>query len=151
MTNEHTSLEKYTSHTLFEMVEKGLRKCYVWEVSWRLSKLQHIDPPVSLSLAAPLSSSAGLLNRGSWGPLSPLLAAGSLYSILSPTRLIPTKLNFPSHRVILLFDIHLLPVSVASAPNSTRPQSRLYPDIFDRMHLFFVWPLSRRSICYMAI
>ena len=24
MTNEHTSLEKYTSHTLFEMVAKGL-------------------------------------------------------------------------------------------------------------------------------
>ena len=24
MTNEHTSLEKYTSHTLFEMVPKGL-------------------------------------------------------------------------------------------------------------------------------
>ena len=24
MTNEHTSLEKYTSHTLFEMVVKGL-------------------------------------------------------------------------------------------------------------------------------
>ena len=29
MTNEHTSLEKYTSHTLFEMVVKGLRKGYV--------------------------------------------------------------------------------------------------------------------------
>ena len=26
MTNEHTSLEKYTSHNLFEMVAKGLRK-----------------------------------------------------------------------------------------------------------------------------
>ena len=24
MTNEHTSLEKYTSHTLFEMVAEGL-------------------------------------------------------------------------------------------------------------------------------
>ena len=44
MMNEHTSLEKYTSHTLFEMVEKRLRKGYVWEVSWRLYKLQHIDP-----------------------------------------------------------------------------------------------------------
>ena len=29
ITNEHTSLEKYTSHTLFEMVAKGLRKGYV--------------------------------------------------------------------------------------------------------------------------
>ena len=37
---------------------------------------------------------------------------------------------------------------VTSAPNSTRPQSRLYPDIFDRMHLFIDWRLGRRSICY---
>ena len=44
MKNEHTSLEKYTSHTLFEMIAKGLRKDYVWEVSWRLNKLQRIDP-----------------------------------------------------------------------------------------------------------
>ena len=43
-TNEHTSLEKYTYHTLFEMVAKGLQKSYVWEVGWRLNKLQHIDP-----------------------------------------------------------------------------------------------------------
>ena len=40
MTNEHSSLEKYTSHTLFEMAGKGC----VWEVSWRLNRLQHIDP-----------------------------------------------------------------------------------------------------------
>ena len=33
MTNKHASLEKYTSHTLFKMVAKGLRKGYVWEVS----------------------------------------------------------------------------------------------------------------------
>ena len=37
-TSKHTSLEKYTSHTLFKMVAKGLRKAYVWEVSWRLNK-----------------------------------------------------------------------------------------------------------------
>ena len=29
MTNEHSSLEKYTSHTLFDMAAKGLRKGYV--------------------------------------------------------------------------------------------------------------------------
>ena len=44
MTNKHTSLEKYTSHILFEMVAKGLRKGYVLEVSWGLNKLQHIGP-----------------------------------------------------------------------------------------------------------
>ena len=44
MTNEYTSLEKYTSHTLFKMVAKGLQKGYVLGVSWRLNKQQHIDP-----------------------------------------------------------------------------------------------------------
>ena len=38
-------------------------------------------------------------------------------------------------------------MSVAFAPNSNRPRSRLYLDIFDRMHLFLVWRLCRRSIC----
>ena len=63
---------------------------------------------------------------------SPLLGAGSLYSILSRT-------NWPClwHRVIWLFDTHLLLVDITSAPNSTHPQSRLYPDIFDQMHLLF--------------
>ena len=70
MTNEHTSLEKYTSHTLFKRV--------VWEVSWRLNRLQHIDPQVPLSLTALLSHSAGLLNWGSWGPKP---SAGSWFSL----------------------------------------------------------------------
>ena len=39
MTNEHTTLEKYTAYTLFEMVAKELWKGYEWEVSWRLNKL----------------------------------------------------------------------------------------------------------------
>ena len=66
MTNEHNSLEKYTSHTLIKMIAKGLQKGYVWEVSWRLNKLQHIDPPVPLSLSALLSRSAEVLNQGTW-------------------------------------------------------------------------------------
>ena len=37
-------------------------------------------------------------------------------------------------------------MGVTSAPNSTRPQSRLYPDIFDRMHQFLDRRLGRRSI-----
>ena len=56
----------YLSHFIWNGW-KGLWKGYVWEVSWRLNKLQHIDPPVPLSSAALLSHSAGLLNRGSWG------------------------------------------------------------------------------------
>ena len=61
MTNQHTSLEKYTSHTLFE---KGL--CVRGELE--IEQTATYWPPVSLSLAAFLSRSAGLLNRGSWGP-----------------------------------------------------------------------------------
>ena len=60
-TNEDTSLEKYTSHTFLEMVAKGLCVRHELETEQRL---QHIDPPVPLSLAALLSHSAGLLNRG---------------------------------------------------------------------------------------
>ena len=45
--NGHSSLEKCTSHTLFEMVAKGLRKGYVSEVSWRLNKDYNILTPSS--------------------------------------------------------------------------------------------------------
>ena len=66
MTNEHTSLEKYTSHTLFKRVAKGLR------VRGELETEQTATywPPVPLSLAALFFCSAGLLNRGSWGPIA---------------------------------------------------------------------------------
>ena len=147
MTNEHTSLEKYTSHTLFS---KWLRKGYVWEVSWRLNKLQHIDPQNSSVFSSTSFSFCWAAQSEVLRAHSPLLGAGSLYSILSPTNWLQTSTNrtclWP--RVISLFDIHLLPVSLTFAPNSTRPRSRLYPDIFDRMHLFLDWRLGRRSICY---
>ena len=88
MTNEHTSLEKYTSHTLFS---KGLRKgCdrvnvgYVWEVSWRRRETATYWPQVPLTIATLLPHSAGLLNRGPEGP-SPLSGTGSHPRILSPT------------------------------------------------------------------
>ena len=96
MTNEHTSLEKYTSHTLFERVGKGLRKGYVWEVSWRLNKLQHIDPSSfvfsSTSFSFCWAAQSGVLRAH-----NPLLGAGSLYSILSPPKLTPT--NWTSCRI----------------------------------------------------
>ena len=66
ITNEDTSLEKYTSHTLFEIVAKGL--CARGELV--TEKTATYWSPVPLSLAALLSRSAGLLNRGSWGPIA---------------------------------------------------------------------------------
>ena len=135
---------KYTSHTSFEMVAKGLRKGYVWEVSWRLNIL---TPSFfvfsSTSFLFCWAAQSGVLRAH-----SPLLGAGSLYSILSPTRLTLTHLNCLSHRVISLFNTNLLLVGVTFAPNSTRPQSRLYPDIFAWMPLFYDWQLGRRSTCY---
>ena len=88
MMNEHTSLEKYTSHTLFERVAKGL--CVRGELETEQTATYWSQVP--LSFAALLSHSAGLLNQGSWGPI-PLLGAGSLYSILSPTNWL--QLNEP--------------------------------------------------------
>ena len=72
MTNEHTSLEKYTSHTLFEMVAKGL--CVRGELETEQTATYW--PPVPLSLAALLSRPAGLLNRGSgcWFSLQHLIS-----------------------------------------------------------------------------
>ena len=66
MTNEHTFLEKYTSHTLFEMVAKGL--CVRGDLETKQTAIYW--PPVPLSLAALFSCSAGLHNRGSWVPIS---------------------------------------------------------------------------------
>ena len=58
----------YVSHFIRNSWER-LRKGYVWEMSWILNKTATYWPPVPLSLAALLSCSAGLLNRGSWGPI----------------------------------------------------------------------------------
>ena len=66
MTNEHPSSEKYTSHTLFERVAKGL--CVRGELETEQTATYW--PPVSLSLAELLFRSAGLLNPESWGPIA---------------------------------------------------------------------------------
>ena len=101
--------------TLFERVQKGYSKVLQWEGVGDWTELQHIDPPYSYGhncVSFPFSwaaqpgawepslsgtwssfqhllsnwSDLQLLNRGSWGP--PLLGAGFLYHILSPTGLI---------------------------------------------------------------
>ena len=106
-TSGHSSLEKYTSHFIWKG-SKGLLKvllCERWVGDW--TELQLIDPhsyghnsvfflccstgglgaqplwDMVLILASSLQLQLQLLNRGAWG--LPLLGAGSLYSILSPT------------------------------------------------------------------
>ena len=129
------------------LYSKWLRKGYVWEVSWRLNKDCNILTPSSSVFS---STSFLLYWAAQLGTLRALPSAESWFS-LPRTVTTPNQLNFLLHWVISLFDAHLLPVNVASTPNSTCPQSRLYPDIFDRMHLFLDWRLSWRSICYTVL
>ena len=96
-----------------------------------------------MSLAALLSCSAGLLNRGSWGPIALcwvlVLSTASYLQLTKPvccTRLynclIPT---------CFLWASHLHPIQPVHSQGYT-------PDIFDRMHLYLDWRLGQRSICY---
>ena len=90
MTNEHTSLEKYTSHTLFEnfceRVTRGLclrGKLRDWINCNILTSSSFVFSSTSFSFYKAAQSGIPMAH-------SPLLGAGSLYSILSPTRLPPT-------------------------------------------------------------
>ena len=84
MTNEHTSLEKDTSHTLCERVAKGL--CVRGELETEQTTTYW--PQVPLTIAALLSHSAGLLNRGSWRPKP---SVGSWFSLPRPATWTPTN------------------------------------------------------------
>ena len=137
MTNETQFFRKIHFHTLFEMVRKSYERVIVWEVSWRLNKTATYWPLALLAIKELLSRSPGLLNRGPWGP------SLCWYLVLTPrTATTDSKLWSPTHWLPVAPDYIIFwhppaSVSVASAPNSTRQQSRLSPDIFDRMHLFF--------------
>ena len=79
---------------------------------------------------------------------SPLLGAGSLYSILSPTNWLQltepvcgTRLYNCLTTTCFLRASHLHPIQPVHSQG-------LYPDMFDRMHLFLDWRMGRRSICY---
>ena len=152
MTNEHTSLEKYTSHTLFEMVAKGL-----W-VRGELDTEQIATywPPVPLSLAALLSRSAGLLNRGSWGPIALCLVL--VLSIASYLQLDWLQLTEPvcgtglykAHLLLVGINIctQFNPSTVKFIPWYLRPDA---PVNYTGAFLYLTaWP-GRRSICYTIL
>ena len=109
-----------TNKTLFfgkiylSFYSKGLRKGYVWEVSWRLNKDCNILTPSSFVFSTFLSRSVGLLNRGPWGPSSLL---GLVLSASNCNKLTPT--NWTSCRtglyhcltaICFLWASHLLPI-----------------------------------------
>ena len=110
----------------YERVTKGL--CVRGELDTE-QRLQHIDPQLFWLWQHFFLIQRGSSNGGLEGP-------ALCWVWFSQLRTVTTDSKLQTHRVISLFDIHLLPVSVTFASNSTRPRSRLYPDIFDRMHLF---------------
>ena len=117
---------------------KGLQKGYVWEVSWGLNKDWNILTSSSSDCSI---TSFPFCWAAQPGALRAQLSAGSGSHCLELHQPTPnSKLNFLLHRVISLFDAHLLLVSVTFAPNSTCPGSRLYPDIFDQ---FPDWQLGQ--------
>ena len=88
-----------------------------------------LTPKFLCIAAALLPHSVRLFNRGPEDP-SPLSGAGSHCLELQlelQLQLTSTNSTRLWHPVISLFDIHLLPVGVAIAPNSTRPQVKVIP------------------------
>ena len=95
-------------------------------------------PPALPAISALFSQSAGLLNRGPWGPnfqlglvLTASIGNNSLQTLIS------NSLERPVAPGYIIVWHPPASVSVAFALNSTHPQSRLSPDIFERMHLLF--------------
>ena len=117
------------------MVTKGLWKGYVWEVSWRLNKDCNILTPRSSGYSSTSFSSCRAAQPGA---LRAQLSAGSSSYCFELQQLTPkSKLELPVALGCIIVWLPPASVSVTSTLNSTRPQSRLSPDIFDRMHPLF--------------
>ena len=98
-------------------------------------------PQVPLTIAALLSHSAGLLNRGSLRTASPLSGAGS-HCLELQLQLIPTNWLQLTQAVCDTRLYNCLTSTCflcASQSRQIQPihRSRWYPDIFNRMHLLF--------------
>ena len=142
--NERTHFFRkiYLAHFIRERVVRGELETELTATYW---------PQVPLFLAALLSHSAVLLNRGSWGPK---FSAGSCFSLpQTATRanwlqLTRTVCGTGSYNC-LTYTCSLW----ASHLHRIQPihMLRLYLDVFDRMHLFLDWCLGRRLICYRGI
>ena len=129
-TGGHSSLEKYTSHFIWKGT-KGLWK--LLSVRGELETKQNCNILTSQLFRLQQHFFPVLLgcSTGSLGTQS-LLGHGSHSSIFSPT-----DLNFLSPGLYNnLTSTYFLRAS-QFALNSTLRQSRLSPDIFDRMHLLF--------------
>ena len=146
MTNEQISLEKYTSHTLFERVAKGL--CVRGELE--MEQTATYWPQVPLVIAALLPHSAWLLNWGPEGP-SPLSWAGShcleLQLELQQTDSNSLKLSVAPGYIIVWRPPASHGHLIFTDFNLSTGQGDIF-DIFNRMHLFPDWRLGQGPICY---
>ena len=123
MTNFNERTNSFISLTLYS------RKGWCWLcVKGELETGTDSYILTQLHSSTSFSSWLGLLNRGSLSAQSPLSAAGSHFSILSPTDSNWLKLSMP-------WFILLRP-----------PVSAVLPIIYTGASLD--WPLGRRSICY---
>ena len=148
--NERTHFFRkiYLSH----FIRKGCERvvCERWVRDW-----------TDCNIVAPCSSNynstsfwfcwAAQPGGGSWGP-NP--SAGSWFSLPRTATRTPTNW-FQLTRTVCGTELYNCLTSIflwASHLHRIQPvhMSRLYLDIFDRMHLFLYWRLGRRSICYIA-
>ena len=145
MTNEQTSLEKYTTHTLFS---KGLRMGWCCLCVTGESKTEQTAKywrKVPLTIAVPLPHSAELFNRGPEGP-SPLSGAGSHYGILSPTVTITRTATATRTKLCL----HQTPTNWLIKPSVTPGYIIVWrlPDSCGRKHLHRIQPLPRVKVIF---
>ena len=153
MTNEHTSLEKYTSHTLFS---KGLQKG--WE---RVMNERWVGEGTDCNILTPSSSVYSSTSSFSLAAQPGCLRAQALCLELVLTA---SNCNSKSNcnwlqliqtvRGTCLYNC-LTCTCFPWASQLLRIQpvhrTRWYPDIFDRMHLFLDWRLGRGSIYYTIL
>ena len=107
MTNKHTSLEKYTSHFIREGCERVM--CERWVGDWTNC---NVLTPGSFAFSSTSFSFCWAAQSGVLRAHSPLLDAGSLYSILSPTHwLQQTEPSVaPGYIIVFLWASHLHPI-----------------------------------------
>ena len=147
MTNEHTSLEKYTSHTLFERVTKGSSERDELETEqtatyWPSSSSVFSSTSFSFCWAA----QPGVLRAQAlcWELVLTVSNCNSNFNCkwLKLTRTVyGTGLYNCFTSTCFLWTSHLHRIQPVH-------MSRLYLDVFDRMHLFLDWLVGWRSICY---
>ena len=149
MTSEHSSLEKYTSHTLFERVSKGL--CVRGELETEQTATYW--PPVPPTLAALLFSfcwaaQPGVLRTQAlcWELVLTASNCNSNLNWLTPTNstLRGTGLYNCLSSTCFLWASHLHRIQSVHGQGYMLISSTGY-------HLFLDWRLGRRSRCYWIL